>query len=340
MGKNKYFSNDLRNRVVEFKNQGLKQCAIAKNLRITEGAVSKILKKFRLTGSVTSALKTGRPRKTNANIDKRIKKLSESDPRMSSDKIKVKICRDYDVIITDRTVRRRLCEAGLMGRVAVKKPLLSKKNRKARIKFAQQHLHWTTQKWNTVLWSDESKFNVFGSDGRSYVRRPVGKRYHFKYQKPTVKHGGGNVMVWGCFSRSGTGPIIKIEGKMDRFVYRDILANTMLPFAEEEMPLTWRFQQDNDPKHSSRLIKNWFLDQNVDVLEWPSQSPDLNPIEHLWEHLDRQIRLRSIHNKNELWEVLQDEWSKIPAEVCQKLVDSMTKRCQAVIKAKGYATKY
>ena len=85
------------------------------------------------------------------------------------------------------------------------------------------------------------------------MRRPKCERFNQKYQIPTVKHGGGNVMVWGCFSRSGTGPLVRIEGVMDRFVYKDILQTHMLPFAEEEMPLHWLLQQDNDPKHTSKL---------------------------------------------------------------------------------------
>lgn len=340
MGKNKYLSEDLRNRVIELKNRGVKQCTIAKSLMISEGAVSKILKKYRTLGATTNRPKSGRPRKTTPFIEKSIKKISLADPHKSSRQIKEEICDNFNINVTDRTVRRRLCEVGLLGRVAVKKPLLSKRNRKNRIRFAQNHLNWTSQNWNTVLWSDESKFKIFGSDGRSFVRRPVGKRYDANYQKPTVKHGGGSVMIWGCFSRAGVGPLVKIEGKMDRFMYRDILQNTMLPFAEEEMPLIWRFQQDNDPKHASRLVKNWFLEANVDVLEWPSQSPDLNPIEHLWELLERKIRLRAIHNATDLWEILQDEWQNIPLEICQNLVDSMPRRCKAVLQAKGYATKY
>lgn len=78
-------------------------------------------------------------------------------------------------------MRNRLIDVGLLGRVAIKKPLLSKKNRLSRLKFAKSHLSWTQEKWNTVLWSDESKFNLFGSDGRVYVRRPVGQRYNVKY---------------------------------------------------------------------------------------------------------------------------------------------------------------
>ena len=147
-------------------------------------------------------------------------------------------------------------------------------------------------------------------------------------------------MIWGCFSRSGVGPIHKIAEKMNRFLYKDILQNVMLPYAEENMPLCWNFQQDNDPKHTSKLLKEWFVEEKVNVLQWPSQSPDLNPIEHLWEELERRIRKKNMKNNTELWETIQEEWNQISVDVCKTLVDSMPRRCQAVLEAKGYATKY
>lgn len=340
MAKSNYFSPDFRKRVVELYHSGQTQVKVARAFNITQSAVSKILKKYRTMGNVINKAKSGRPRKTTLNVDKCIKRISLKDPRKTSRQITEEIREQFNIEITSRTIRNRLIDCGLHGRVAIRKPLLSKKNRIARKAFARTHLSWTVEKWNTVLWSDESKFMLFGSDGRTYVRRPVGKRYDFKYQVPTVKHGGGNIMVWGCFFRSGVGPIIEINGKMDRFMYRDILENTMLPFAEEEMPLRWVFQQDNDPKHTSKLIKEWFLEKNIALVEWPSQSPDLNPIEHLWEILDRQIRVKKIKNKIELMETIRSEWNKIPLDTLQKLVDSMPKRCQAVLDANGYATKY
>ena len=114
--------------------------------------------------------------------------------------------------------------------------MISEKIGKVRIQFAKKYASWTTEDWSKILWSDESKFNLFSSDGIKYVRRPKNKRNDKKYQVPTMKHGGGNIMVWGCFSRSGVGPLIEIHGKMDRIKYGEILTKYMIPHGRRNMP--------------------------------------------------------------------------------------------------------
>ena len=117
---------------------------------------------------------------------------------------------------------------------------------------------WTVNDWSKVLFSDESKFMIFSSDGIRYVRHPVGHRLNPKYQLPIVKHGGGNVMVWGCFSYDIVGLIHHIEGIIDQRVFLDIMKNVMLVHAKDKMICKWILQQDTDPKHCTRSVKDYF----------------------------------------------------------------------------------
>ena len=101
--------------------------------------------------------------------------------------------------ISTSTVERRLRESGLHGRIAGKKPLLKDSNKKKIFVWAKKHEQWTLDRWKSVLWSDESKFEIFVSNRRVFVRHKVGERMISACVFPTMKHGGGGVMVWGCF---------------------------------------------------------------------------------------------------------------------------------------------
>ena len=127
---------------------------------------------------------------------------------------------------------------------------------------------------------------------------------------------------------------------MDAKKYCKILGENMLPHLREKMALECIFQQNNDPKHSSCLARNFLSDNDVHILDWPSQSPDLSPIENLWKLLDREVKRKHPSNKRESEEVLRSEWEKISINALIYLVDSMPSRLREVIKNKGYATKY
>nr|CDJ80778.1 similar to transposase homolog [Haemonchus contortus] len=112
------------------------------------------------------------------------------------------------------------------------------------------------------------------------------------------------------------------------------------PFVRSTARRGFIFQQDNDPKHKSKLLTKWFRDNNVPLLMWPSQSPDLNPIENLWERLEHHVKGLRARNEHEKFIQLKTAWENIPQEEIDKLIESMPRRCQAVIDARGYATKY
>lgn len=283
---------------------------------------------------------TGRPRKTTPKDDSAIKRASQKDPFKASKQIRDEL----NLSVSSRTVQRRLAEKGLGGKSPRKVPMLTPKHLKARLKYAKDHFDWVgpekEKQWRNVLWSDETKVNLIGSDGKSWVHRPLGCAYMPQYTNKTFKHGGGNIMVWGCFSWYGVGPLYWIDRIMDQHLYAQILREVMLPHAEWEMPLKWQFQQDNDPKHTAKTVKKWFQDNKVDVMEWPAQSPDLNPIENLWEIVKRKVYTEKSKNKQQLWERIQAVWYAIPVRTCQKLVESMPNRVREVMRNKGYTTKY
>ena len=134
-------------------------------------------------------------------------------------------------------------------------------------------------------------------------------------------------MVWGCVSYHGPGPIYRIPGIMDQQEYVNILERIMLPWTEHEMPLKWVFQQYNDPKHTSKGAKSWFQANKVSIMQWPAQSSDLNPIENLWGDVKAAVNEANPKDTNELWDVVCAAWVAIPVQRCNKLVDSMQRRC-------------
>ena len=246
----------------------------------------------------------------------------------------------YGCNVSRNTVSRRLTSAGLNARVPASKPLISKKNQKARLHFSIEHVVWSKNQWSQVHFSDESKFNVLGSDSRNYVRRKIGERLSVKYVKKTVKHGGGSVMVWGIISAAGTSPLVRLRGRINGKVYRQILRQHALPYLRNAGIKNPIFMQNNAPCHTYKKIKSFFIGEKVEVMEWPAQSLDLNPIENVWKIIGERARRKNPRNQEELWREIELEWKAITPSYCSQLISSCSKRCQEVINNKGLFTKY
>ena len=246
--------------------------------------------------------------------------------------------------LSKQTVRRHLKQAGLKAVVKKKRPLLSQCHKRERLDFALSHRDWTIADWMRVVWSDEVKINRLGSDGRKWVWKSAGEGLSDCLVEGTLKFGGGSMMMWGCMTWEGPGYACKIDGKMDADLYCQILEDELQGTLDyyDKSPHDVIFQQDNDPKHTSKKAQAWFKDHDFDVMKWPAQSPDLNPIEHLWHHIKKKLGQyeEPPSGVHELWERVQAEWDRIELEVCQNLIESMPRRVEAVYKAKGGYTKY
>jgi hypothetical protein len=185
---------------------------------------------------------------------------------------------------------------------------------------------------------------MWRSDGRVWVWRMPAERY-LPCVVPTMKFEGGGITVWGCFSWNKLGPLIILKGNINAEGYKNknILTRCILSMVEDQFgDDDCLYQHNNAPCHNARSLREWFVDHKIPEIDWPAQSPDLNPIEHLWDELERRLRSRPQRpiSLTALATALQDEWAAIPPGMFRHLIESLPGRVRAVIKARGGLTQY
>ncbi len=220
------------------------------------------------------------------------------------------------------------------------KTLLNQRQRQKRLTWAVEKNNWTVAQWSKVLFSDESKFCIsFGNQGPR-VWRKSGEAQNPCCLKSSVKF-PQSVMIWAAMSSAGVGPLCFLKSTVNAAIYQEILEHFMIPSADKLYgDADFIFQQDLAPAHTAKGTKSWFNDHGVGVLDWPANSPGLNPIENLWGIVKRKMRNKRPKNADELKATVKETWASIPPQQCHKLITSMPRRIEAVIKAKGAPTKY
>ncbi len=324
---------ELRDRIVarHRSGQGYKKNSAA--LKVPKSTVASITLKWKTFGMTRTLPRAGRPAKLSYRGRRALVREVKKNPKITVAELQ-RCIREMAESCRKSTITAALHQSGLYGRVARRKPLLS-------ARYMKKHLKDSKMVTNKIIWSDETKIELFGLNSKRYVWRKPGTAHHLSNTVPTVKHGGGSIMLWGCFSAAGTGRLVAIKGKMNAAKYRDILDENLLQSAQDlRLSRRFTFQQDNDPKHTAKITKEWLHNNSVTVLEWPSQSPDLNPIEHLWRDLKMAVHQRLPSNLTELERICKEEWQRIPKSRCEKLVASFPKRLMAVLNQKGASTKH
>jgi transposase len=321
--------------IVAFRESGWSYGDIAERLSRSKSCISVFYSSYEKSGSIEQKSGRGRKRKTSERDDHAIVIAAKRQRTITSTEIKQNICPH----VSEKTIRRRLNENGFFSYFQVKKPFISKKNQKLRLKFALKYRHKPIEFWRSVLWSDESPFTL-RFNGRIRIWRLPNERYAPYCLRGTVKH-DKKINIWGCFSAHGVGRLYMVNGILDQYQFNNILERQMIPSAKKLFPDgDFIFQQDNDPKHRADINQHYLADENIQLLDWPSQSPDLNPIENLWSIIDKNIKNRNPTDEIELFNIIKTSWESLTVDLLSRLVDSMPARCEAVIQNNGMPTKY
>lgn len=312
---------------------------IAEETKCSKSTVHYTIKRWKEIGSTNEREGRGRPQMATPRVQRSLVRLSLKDRHLTSPQLSTQLEESTGVKLQPSTVRQTLRRNGLRGCKARRKPLLTERHRKARLEWAKTHRAWSVEQWKSVLFSDESNFTIQNHNGNNWVRRRPGEEFLPECTLPTIKH-PTPVMIWGCFAASGPGRLHVCEGMMNAKKYIEVLEKVMMPSGNELFPGRWTFQQDNAPCHTARTVKKWMTDHQLELLPWPAQSPDLNPIENLWMHIGTLVAKDKPTTKRQLIELIIQSWFRVvKPELLTTLVESMPRRIEAVIKNKGWPTK-
>ena len=232
-----------------------------------------------------------------------------------------------------RTIQRYLKENGQLAYRPHQSPKLSKKQMLVRLNWCKKYKDFN---WNRVIFSDESTIELNKSRPH-FIRRSRSEKLQHKH---CVNHKAfaKKVMIWGSVCSKGIGQLAFIDGMMTSNYYLSILANHVVPFKD----YIEFFQHDNAPSHSAKTVQTYLKENNIKVLDWPPYSPDLNVIENIWALLKAKIGRKNYLNIAELKSEIFNIWyndEDFP-RYCKSLFESMPKRLNECIAARGGPTKY
>ena len=308
-------------------NQGIKDAAeIQRRTGIPRSTIYYNLEKLKKTGNTAHKKRSGRPKKITPECSKALGQYVRRNLAISSRTLANKLLLK-GINVSYVTVLRHLAHLGYDKKRPLATPMLTTKHKEKRIEWAQKHIN----DWNRTLFTDETSFWLFRNTIEYWYKdiRPV---------RPIPKD-RTRINAWGGFC---------IKGKTSLFCFRDIMTGQFyvdiirkhLPEANKMLGKKWRLQQDNDPKHTSRVAKE-FLQNNVStVMDWPANSPDLNPIENLWAIVKGRVEKRQPKNIAELEQFMVEEWDSIPQYIIINPIRSMKEHCQLIIDNNGERIPY
>ena len=331
-------TNTERSHIVRMREKGVKCKDIADVLQMPRSTISTVLTKYRLTGCMHTESAGHAPQKLTARALRDLGCLVRYDRQQTL------------AMLADRfhvhrnTIRNYIRKLGFRNRIARQKPYLTLAHTAKRLAFAREHRHWSENDWKNVIWTDESCFELGKTSRQIRVWRKPHEAYAAKCLAPTFKSGRSSVMVWGAFTGFDRSPLVLMpEGaRTTNDFVRNVYDGTLSAFYfMHDHPHHLILMEDGAPVHRSKLAQQWRIAYGIEKMEWPPNSPDLNPIENLWKLVKDLLRHHNRpRNKQEMMQTIEAVWNEVSMEKLQTLIASMPKRIEAVIATQGESTKW
>ena len=330
-------SDATRWQIIGMSNAGLSGQEISRHLGYSQSVICRLLNKFQQKNHVQDRARSGRPRKTSRREDGALLRLVRRFPFLTSTVVKQRWLPNRP--LSTRTVRNRLRASGYRAHRPIRRPMLTPGQKAARLYWCQQRRNWNIRSWRKIHLSDESRFLLHLTDCRVHVWRQRNSAYSQRHIQETVPFGGGSTMVWGCVSHDCKLDLVTVQATLTGQKYQtDILETALIPHFDDH-PLLTRpvFMDDNARPHRSYAVIECLHQNAISTLSWPARSPDLNPLEHLWDILGRKIReiTPPVLTLLELEAALHREWQQIPQQRIQHLVQDMRRHLDATIAIQG-----
>ncbi|GFW24393.1 transposable element Tcb2 transposase [Trichonephila clavipes] len=324
----------IRGRIIGKVEEGRSVTSVAAKFEIAHSIVSRLWRQFQTTGTAIRGFSSGRPRGTTPADDRYIVLQARRNRRQTAGEIARHTTQATGRPISRFTVARRLHGGGLFARRPVRCVPLTPAHRRRRSLWCREHRNWRDNEWGRVLLTDESRFSLSSDSHRILIWRERGSCNHPSNIIERDRYGGRGVLVWGgIMLGSRTDLHIFDAGSVNETRYCNEILLPYVRLFRGAMGLQFLFMDDNAPCHCTVAAEQLLESEDIERMDWPARSPDLNPIEHVWDFLGRRLAARTLPpvTIRELLLALQDEWAAMPQQLIDTLILSMGRRCETCL---------
>ncbi|GFU16908.1 transposable element Tcb2 transposase [Trichonephila clavipes] len=336
MSSRHHIDDFMRGRIIEKIKEGRKITDVAREFDITHSVVSRLWKSFKTTGMCSRRHGGGRvrSRSTTPAEDRYIVLSAKRNRRTTAQQVTNQFLAASGKQISRKTVARRLRGGGLYARRPVVCVPLTRQHRTAHLQWCREHHNWTEQDWACVLFSDESRFSLSSDCRRQLIWRESGTAYRPENIQEKDRYPTCSIVVWaGIMINGRTRLHVVANGNMTGPRYIDEVLLPHVRLFRGAVGDKFVFMDDNATCHRTLAVQDCLDSEGIQRLVWPARSPDLNPIENVWDALGRQVSGRNYPptNKNTLIRALTEEWDKLPQQLLDNVVQSMVRRVECCI---------